>query len=127
MSLDQKITNAIINSSISTLRRYGQEKLQQLRMNMDLDKDGHNDIDQAVAFLEQLTNGLSQLSQSIDYEKLGAAMDKMSAGVADARSAIQKQDLQDSFAECRHSSAGLLKLIGLALAEYKSIEQKSGS
>jgi hypothetical protein len=122
MSLDQKIANAIIDNSITNLRRYGKEKLQDLKENLDLDQDGRSDFDQSAEMLEQLVGGLKVLSNSIDFVKIANNLQILSTALRETAGAFQTEEAKKAIATCQESSAGLLKLIGLALNKYKASE-----
>lgn len=120
MSLDKRITSAVTNTMINHFRQSAREKLQELRMNLDLDQDGRSDIDQAVELVERLAEGLKKLAQAIDFEKVGSGLDKLVAGLSETGAAINVPDARGSLTVCKDSSTELLKLVGLALANYKS-------
>jgi len=122
MSINDKIANAIIETSISNLRRYGKEKLQDLRVNLDLDQDGRNDFDQSAELLEQLVGALKTLSKSIDFVKIANNLQILAAALRDTASAFQTEDAKGAIVTCQQSSSELLKLIGLALDKYKASE-----
>jgi len=122
MSLDQKIANAIIDTSIVNLRRYGKEKLADLRQNLDLDNDGRSDFDQCAELLEQLVGGLQVLTKSIDFERVAINLQLLSTALRETAGAFQTAETKKALVTCHESSQGLLKLVGLALDKYKEIE-----
>jgi hypothetical protein len=122
MSINEKIADAIIESSISNLRRYGKEKLKDLRANCDLDHDGRNDFDQSAEMLEELVGGLKILSKSIDFMKIANNLQILSTALRETANAFQTDEAKQAIVMVQDSSAGLLKLVGLALDKYKATE-----
>ena len=122
MSINEKIADAIIESSISNLRRYGKEKLKDLKENLDLDHDGRNDFDQSAEMLEQLVGGLKVLSKSIDFMKIANNLQILATALRETANAFQTEEAKQAIVMVQDSSAGLLKLVGLALDKYKETE-----
>jgi len=122
MSINDKIADAIIESSISNLRRYGKEKLLYLKANLDLDNDGRNDFDESAEMLEQLVGGLKILTKSIDFMKIANNLQVLSTALRETAGAFQTEEAKQAIVMVQESSSGLLKLVGLALDKYKATE-----
>ena len=123
MSLDQRITSAVINSVINHYKQVAKESLHDLRMNLDLDHDGRGDLDQAVELVEKVAAGLKRFALSIDFDKVGTGLDKLVGGLAETTAAINIPEARTSLSACKESSTQLLELVGLAVANYKSKSQ----
>ncbi len=120
MSLDQRITGAVINSVINHYKQVAKKSLHDLRMNMDLDHDGRSDLDQAAELVEKVAGGLRRFALSIDFDKAGTGLEKLVGGLAETAAAVDITEARTAISTCKEPSAQLFKLVGLAVANYKS-------
>lgn len=120
---DKFIASAITNAVIDNVHRYGVDKIRTLKLTLDIDNNGTNDLDQATELVEKMAASLEQLAKSIDFERLGSALEKLSESITETTASINGQEAKGQIKDFTAASGQLLKLVGLALANYE--KQKS--
>src|SRR5215470_17612289 len=94
MGLKRTLTNVAVDSA----RDYFLEKLEQIKK-LDLDHDGHRDVDQIAAHLIELGKKLNEAVESTDFQKLATGLEQVVAGANLIGSSIDRQKM---------SAAGLM-------------------
>ncbi len=114
MSIKRKLTEVAVDSFTDYLKERF-EKLKQL----DLDKDGHRDVDQIIEILTRCGNLAKDALSSTDFPRLAAGLDQIFAGSALMRSAVDAKKLGAAGQELVQAMKKLGELAHLGVIELK--------
>lgn len=115
------IKKTITNLAVDSAKNYLEERLSELKK-LDLDHDGHKDVDQCSEALGKIAAKVTDALESTDFQKLGTGIEQVISGVGMISSSIDQQKLALACDELAVGLKQLGKLLRLGIAEMK--EQK---
>src|SRR5262245_47241151 len=119
MSIKRKLTEVAVDS----VTDYLEERLAKLK-ELDLDKDGHKDVDQVIAILKKCAISVKGVLDTTDLTKMANGMDQMMAGANMIGTSFDREKLRVVGNDLREGLTQLSHLAQLGIVELKEREPR---
>jgi hypothetical protein len=110
----RKLTEVAVDSFTDYLK----ERFEMLKQ-LDLDKDGHKDVDQIVAIVNRGGLALKDALDSTDFTKMATGLEQIVAGVNQIKSSFDAVKVQAVAKEFKEGATKLVELGHLGISEMK--------
>lgn len=115
MSIKRSLTAMAVDSA----RDYLQEKLDEVKQ-LDLDQDGRKDVDQVTELLAQLAERVKDSIESTDFPKLASGFEQVMTGFGLISESIDRQKVGAALEDMGTCLRQLGVLVKLGVAEIKN-------
>ncbi len=120
MSIKQKLTGVAVDS----LRDYLQEKLDNIKQ-LDLDGDGHKDVDQIAELLTHLSATVKDSIDSTDFPKLATGIEQIMSGLDLIGSSANREKWAVTCTELGATLKQLGRLLQLGVHQMEQNDNKT--